>query len=221
MNNSDFSPLSGDTILCALNWRYATKEFDSTQKLTDEQWSVLQESLHLAASSFGLQPWKFIVITDAAKKEALVPDAWGQRQVADCSHLVVICAKKTMTAPDVDKLMEATAAARGAEATSLEGYKGMIVGTLSARTLEQIADWNVRQCYVPLGFLLEAAALMQVDACPMEGLVPEKFDEQLGLTDSDYTSVVMCALGFRTADDKYAALAKVRYETSDIFEFIG
>ncbi len=221
MNNSEFSPVSGETIDGALNWRYATKQFDSSKQLTDEQWSVLQNSLHLAASSFGLQPWKFVVISDPDKKAALVPDAWGQSQVADCSHLVVIAAKKTMSVEDVDKLMQATAAARGADATSLDGYKGMIVGGLSARTPEWIAAWNARQCYIPLGFLLQSAALMQIDACPMEGLVPEKFDEQLGLTDSDYTSVVMCALGFRADDDKYADLAKVRYETSDVFEFIG
>ena len=221
MNNSDFSSVSGETILSALNWRYATKKFDSTKKLTGEQWNVLQEALRLAASSYGLQPWKFVVVSDAAKKEALVPDAWGQSQVADCSHLVVICAKKTMHENDVDKLMAATAEQRGADATSLDGYKGMIVGGLSARTPEWIAAWNARQCYVPLGFLLEAAALMQIDACPMEGLVPEKFDEQLGLTGSDYTATVMCALGFRADDDKYADLAKVRYDISDVFEFIG
>lgn len=221
MTNSDFSPLSGETISSALQWRYAIKRFDSSKKLTSEQWSALQDSLHLSASSFGLQPWKFIVITDDAKKAALVPDAWGQSQVADCSHLVVIAAKKTMTEPDVDKLMQANAQARGVEATSLDGYKGMIVGTLSARTPEWIADWNARQCYAALGFLLQSAALMQIDACPMEGFVPEKFDEQLGLTGSDYTSVVMCALGVRSDDDKYADLAKVRYETSDVFEFIG
>ena len=221
MNNSDFSPVSGETVSSALQWRYATKQFDASKKLSDEQWQTLQQSLHLAASSFGLQPWKFVVVTDAAKKAALVPDAWGQQQVADCSHLVVIAAKKTMTEADVDKLMEANAQARGADATSLDGYKGMIVGTLSARTPEFIADWNARQCYVALGFLLEAAALMQIDACPMEGLVPEKFDQQLGLTDSDYTSVVMCALGTRAADDKYADLAKVRYDVSDVFEFVG
>ena len=221
MNTTQFSPVSGETITSALNWRYATKQFDATQKLADEQWSALQDSLHLAASSFGLQPWKFIVITDQAKKEALVPDAWGQSQVADCSHLVVIAAKKTMTADDADKLMQATAQARGAEATSLDGYKGMIVGTLSARTPEFTAAWNARQCYVALGFLLESAALMQIDACPMEGFVPEKFDDHLGLTDSDYTSVVMCALGTRSPDDKYADGAKVRYDVSDVFEFIG
>ena len=221
MNNPDFSPVGDQTILSALNWRYATKKFDASKKLTDEQWSALQNSLHLAASSFGLQPWKFIVITDQDKKQALVPDAWGQSQVADCSHLVVIAAKKTMTEADADKLMRATAQARGAEASSLDGYKGMIVGTLSARTPEFIAAWNARQCYVALGFLLEAAALMQVDACPMEGFVPEKFDEQLGLTDSDYTSVVMCALGVRADDDKYADGTKVRYDVSDVFEFIG
>ena len=221
MNNSEFSPVGGETLLSALNWRYATKQFDASKKLTGDQWNAVQESLHLAASSFGLQPWKFVVVTDPAKKAALVPDAWGQSQVADCSHLVVICAKKTMTEPDVDKLMAATAQQRGAEATSLDGYKGMIVGTLSARTPELIAHWNARQCYVALGFLLQAAALMQIDACPMEGLVPEKFDEQLGLTGSDYTSVVMCALGFRSENDKYAHLAKVRYQTSDVFEFIG
>ena len=221
MNNSDFSPLEGETLTGALRWRYATKQFDASKKLSDEQWSALQESLHLAASSFGLQPWKFIVVTDETKKAALVPDAWGQSQVADCSHLVVIAAKKTMTPEDVDTLLQATAQQRDMEASSLEGYRGMMVGTLSARTPEFIADWNARQCYVPLGSLLTAAALMQVDACPMEGLVPEKFDAQLGLTGSDYTSVVMCALGFRSEDDKYAHLAKVRYEAGDVFEFIG
>lgn len=133
----------------------------------------------------------------------------------------MICAKETMAEPDVERLMHAAARQRGVEATSLEGYKSMIVGSLSARSPEWIAAWNARQCYIALGFLLEAAALMKVDACPMEGFVPEKFDEQLGLTGSDYTATVMCALGFRAGDDKYAELAKVRYPVSETFEFIG
>lgn len=221
MNTQTQAPVSGETISDALNWRYATKRFDPTKKLSDEQWNVLKESLHLAASSFGLQPWKFIVVTDAAKKAALRADAWDQSQASDCSHLVVVCSKKNMTEPDVDHLMQATAQMRGAEATSLDGYKGMILGSLSARTPEFVAAWNARQCYVALGFLLEAAALLKVDACPMEGFMPEKFDAALGLSDSDYTATVLCALGFRSDEDKYGDLAKVRYPENEVFEFIG
>ena len=221
MNTLTEAPVSAAAISEALHWRYATKKFDPTKKLSDEQWDVLQRALHLAASSFGLQPWKFVVVSDDAKKAALRADAWDQQQVEACSHLVVICAKKHMTEADVDRLMQATAQARGAQASSLDGYKGMIVGSLSARTPEWIAAWNARQCYIALGFLLEAAALLRVDACPMEGFVPEKFDEQLGLSDSDYTATAICALGFRAAADKYGDLAKVRYPESEVFEFVG
>ena len=121
------TPVSGETITEALHWRYAVKEFDASKKLSDEQWKVLQQSLLLSASSFGLQPWKFVVVIDDAKKRALRADAWDQGQVEACSHLVVVCAKKNLTEADVDRLMEATAEQRGAQTTSLEGYKGMIL----------------------------------------------------------------------------------------------
>lgn len=220
-DNTSFAPVSGDTIVDSLHWRYAVKQFDASRKIADADWQTFEDTLHLAPSSYGLQPWKFLVVTDQSVKESLIPHAWGQHMVADCSHLVVVCGKKTMTEADVDRLMAATAEARGVESTSLDGYKGMILGSLQSRTSEFIHAWNARQCYLALGVLLSSAALMQIDACPMEGFVPEQFDELLGLTNSDFTATVICALGYRAESDKYAHLAKVRYDKADVFQYIG
>lgn len=210
--------VSDEVILRQLEWRYATKDFDTSRKISDADWQTLERAIILAPSSFGLQPWQFIVVTNPAVKEKLPAAAWGQRQPKDCSHFVVIAARKT-TEPDfVQKLIDLLAAERGVPESSLAGYKQAILGKTTGMKGHQ--DWNSRQCYIALGFLLETAALLGIDACPMEGIVPHKMDDVLGLTDSEYTSTVACALGYRSSHDSYAAHKKVRYPAADIIKRI-
>lgn len=202
-------------LLDALQWRYATKQFNPTAKIAPELWATLEQTLVLAPSSYGLQPWKFVVVTSQSLKDQLPAAAWGQPQPRDCSHFVVFAAKQTVEDAFVAKFIQRTASVRGVRTDSLNAMKDAILSKLHRMGSSHL-NWTSRQCYIALGFMLEAAALLKVDACPMEGIIPEQLDPLLGLTDSGYTSVVACALGYRSANDAYASQAKVRSENKDV-----
>ncbi len=203
---------SGDSLIQQLNWRYATKKFDANRKLSPANWSVLEASLVLTASSYGLQPWKFIVVTDQALKARLRPASWNQSQVEDCSHLVVFAAKLDVTEADVDQFIQRIAEVRGVSIESLAGYKGFMMGDLvNGPRHAVIREWAARQTYIAMGNLLTSAAVLGIDACPFEGIEPAKYDEILGLAGSGYATVAACPVGYRAADDKYAAAPKVRF----------
>lgn len=212
------TPIPTSQLLDALNWRYATKAFDPAKKIPAETWAALEESLVLTPSSFGLQPWKFLVITDKALRESLVPHAWNQRQIADCSHLVVMLAKKTVGEPDIDKLIHRMVEIRGGTADALAAYKGMMMGSLAQASPEFIVEWAKKQTYIALGQFMGAAAALGIDTCPMEGFVAPKFDEILSLNTTDYTTAVLCPAGYRADGDKYATLPKVRFKAADVIE---
>ena len=203
-------------LLDALNWRYATKAFDASQIIPAETWSALEESLVLTPSSFGLQPWKFLVIQDKALRESLVPHAWGQRQVADCSHLVVMTVKKSLSVADIDAFLTRIVEVRGGTADALLGYRKMMLGSHDQGFMS--TDWAKKQAYIALGQFMAACALLKIDTCPMEGFVGAKFDEILGLEAQGMTTAVLCPAGYRSADDKYAVIPKVRFAAKDMIE---
>lgn len=206
-----------DQLLNQLNWRYATKQFDPQRRIALEDWAALEEALVLTPSSFGLQPWKFIIVTDPAIKEKLVAASWGQRQVAECSHLVVFAVKSDLSEADIDAYLDRITEVRGLPRASLAGYRDMMVGTL-LRGLDATARkaWATRQAYIALGNLLNSAALLGIDACPMEGIEPAKYDEVLGLGQMGLSAVVAAATGYRAATDKYASLKKVRFRKEEV-----
>jgi len=205
-------------LLKALEWRYATKAFDPTKKIPADTWQSLERALVLTPTSYGLQPYQFLVVSDPAKRTELLPHSWGQKQVVDASHFVVFAAKTKMTEADVNKLIERTVEIRKLPAPEALGtYRFMMLGDVVNGPRGKIAhEWATRQTYIALGNLMTCAAVLGIDACPMEGLVPAEYDKILNLNGSGYATVVACALGYRSADDKYAKLAKVRYDTKDI-----
>ena len=208
-------------LLKALAWRYATKFFDPVKKIPAEVWAALEQALVLTPTSYGLQPYHFLVVQDAAKRAALLPHSWGQRQVVDCSHFVVFLARTEMKEADVDKLIQRTVAVRHLPAGALNAYRGMMLSDVVHGPRGKIAhEWAARQSYIALGNLMTAAAVLGVDACPMEGLVPSEYDRILQLNGSGYATVVACALGYRAVSDKFAGLAKVRYEVADLVRVI-
>ena len=213
------STITGESLLQQLTWRYATKKFDPTRKIAPADWAVIEEALVLTPSSYGLQPWKFIVVTDPALKARLRPASWNQSQVEDCSHLVVLTAKEDITEADVDRFIARIAEVRGVSAESLAGYKGYMMGDLVKGPRHAIIqEWAARQTYIALGNLMTSAALLGVDACPFEGIEPAKYDEILGLKGTGYTTISACPLGYRADDDKYASAPKVRFEAKDMVE---
>lgn len=211
--------ISNEALLAQLNWRYATKKFDPAKMISDTDWAALEQALILTPTSYGLQPYKFLVLTDPALRARLVPVSWGQTQPVDCSHYVVFAARAQNTEAHVDRHIARTAEVRGAAPASLAGFKNVLMGDVVDGARGQAAlEWAARQAYIALGNFMTCAALVGVDTCPMEGFEPAKYDEILGLPAEGFHAVVACATGYRAADDKYASLPKVRFPASELIE---
>ena len=213
--------ISKETLITQLQWRYATKAFDPAKKISAADWSALEEALILSPSSYGMQPYHFLVITDQAIREKLVPVSWNQRQPADCSHYVVFATRTANSETDVDEYMARIAEVRGVTAESLGFFKNMLMSDVVHGARGKVAaEWSARQAYLALGNFMTAAALVGIDTCPMEGFVPAQYDEILGLTEKSLTAAVACAAGYRAADDKYASMPKVRFPASRLIVHI-
>ncbi|EDY20523.1 nitroreductase [Chthoniobacter flavus Ellin428] len=211
-------PVSNDTLLQQLRWRYATKSFDQAKKIADADWATLEQALILTPTSYGFQPYRFVVITDPATRQKLLPISWGQCQVADASHFVVFAAKTNVTEADVDYYLAHVSKVRGTPVEKLAGFRKALAGDIvhGPRSKAQ-HEWATRQCYIALGNLMTSAAMLGIDVCPMEGIDAPKYDELLGLPAKGYNAVVAAAVGYRSDADKYAAAPKVRYPAEELF----
>jgi nitroreductase len=207
--------MNPNQLLDSLQWRYAVKKFDPTRQIDSTTLAALEKALVLAPSSFGLQPWKFVVVSSPEMKAKLPAISWNQSQPGDCSHMVVFAAAKTMSEKYVDDFLSLVATKRNVDVSTLAGYRGMIVGFMKNLAGRELS-WSSNQVYLALGQLLTAAAALGIDACPMEGIVGAEYDKLLGLANTNYTTVVGCALGYRHADDKYALAPKVRFESDAV-----
>jgi nitroreductase len=203
-------------IIKALNWRYATKTFDKDKKLSDEQFDGLMEAARLAPSSFGLEPWRFIVVKSPDLRAKFRRVAWDQPQITDASHLVVIAGAKAVDDAFVDAFVARTAKSRGVPVEALKAYGENMKGSLKGRTSEDIKAWAARQAYIPLGIMLESAALQGIDACPMEGFDHAKADELLGLDALGVQSLAVIALGYRANEEEAKKYSKVRLPKSEV-----
>lgn len=209
--------LSSEALLEQLNWRYATKQFDPNKSIADDVWSALEDTLVLTPSSYGLQPWLFLVIKSTDLKAQLRPLSWNQSQITDCSHLVVFAIKKNLTSADVDRFIESTATTRNDSVESLAGYRNMIVSdVVNGPRSFHVNEWAARQAYIALGNFMTSAAVIGIDTCPLEGIDPAGYDKVLDLQKEGFATVVACAAGYRSTEDKYADLAKVRYPKSEM-----
>jgi len=208
--------ISTDLLLQQFTWRYAVKKFDPTRKIDSPTWKSLEQVLVLSPSSYGLQPWRFVIITDATVKAQLPAISWRQTQPLDCSHMVVLAAAEKLDAAYIDDQIQQIAAARGVAPESLVGYRKMLISAIGS--VDSHFEWNAKQVYLALGQLMSAAALLGIDTCPMEGIDPAAYDTLLGLKNSGYRSVVGCALGYRDPSDTYASMKKVRFEPRQIVQ---
>lgn len=208
--------LSPHDLLTRLQWRYATKVFDPNRRIPDETVTALEDSLVLTPSSFGLQPWHFLMIEDAQTRADLLPHSWNQKQVVDCSHFVVLAARTSINEEEIDAFLHRQVAVRGGDLESLAGYRDIMVGFTSGMDDAARLQWAKLQTYIALGQLMTSAAVLGIDACPMEGINPVEYDRLLGLPEKGLTTSVACALGYRSADDKYAEAPKVRFEKSGL-----
>ena len=213
--------MNAQQLLTGLQWRYATKIFDASKKIPADVWSALEKTLVLTPTSFGMQPYRFLVIDSPAVREQLLPHSWKQNQVVDASHFVVFTGRTELTEADVDKFIKRSSEIRKVPEASLDGYRNMIVGDVVNGARGKVArEWAARQAYIALGNLMTADAMLRIDACPMEGLDATEYDRILGLQGTGYATVVALALGYRAKNDKYATLPKVRYELADLVRHI-
>jgi len=211
--------LSPQELLQALQWRYAVKAFDSSKKILPEIWDTLETALQLTPSSYGMQPWKFIVVENIQLRNELRAASWNQKQVTDCSHFVVFTHHPEVLEADITRFLDAFSSARNIPRDSLEKYGELIASdVITGPRRSMIEEWTARQCYIALGNFMTAAALLGVDTCPMEGLSNSRYNEILGLGKTRYRTVVACAAGYRSVEDKSAAAAKMRYPKSEIIE---
>ncbi len=211
--------LSAADLVSALNWRYATKQFDASRKIAAADWNALEESLRLAPSSFGIQPWKFIVVESPELRAKLREASWGQTQVTEASHLVVLAVKQAVDTAHLDRFMADTAKTRGAAVESLAGYRKLVDGFVAAKAQAgQLEAWSSKQVYIAAGQFMASAAVIGVDTCPLEGIDPAKYDEALGLAGSGWATQMAIAAGYRAAGDKYATAPKVRFPASEVIE---
>ena len=210
-----------ETLLQSLQWRYATKSFDRDREIPVEIWAALEEALRLTPSSYGLQPWKFLVIRNQEIKDSLVSASYGQAQVSECSHLLVIAVKRGVGPADVDHWIEVMAETRGVPIDSLNFFRNMIICDVvtGGRSVDGLG-WAKLQAYIALGNFMTSAALLGIDCCPMEGFVPERYDEILGLETRGLSAAVVCPAGYRADSDKHARLPKARSGREEVIETI-
>ncbi|MES2275739.1 MAG: NAD(P)H-dependent oxidoreductase [Bacteroidota bacterium] len=200
-----------------LQWRVAIKTFDSNKKLSTQQLNDLLAAIQLSPSSAGLQPYRVVVVEDADTRAKLREAGYGQAQITDASQLIVFAAETAVDEALVKNYIDLIAATRGVDREQLVGFEQMIVGSVNSKSQEERISWAQKQAYIALGVLLSAAATLQIDACPMEGFNPAAFDEILGLKEKGLTASVIAAVGFRSDEDVYSKLPKVRKPAGELF----
>ncbi len=199
----------------SLQWRYATKKFDTNKKLSNTQINTLKEAFNLTATSYGLQPIKLVVIQHKKIQERLVLASWNQQQIAQASHVLVICIQDDFTSKEVENYFDLVKKTRNTPDEVLSSFRSFLVAEIDKKTPTELNIWNKNQAYLALGNLLTVCALEQIDACPMEGFIPEQYDEILGLKAHGLTSTLVLPVGFRADDDAMKELAKVRKNLED------
>ena len=215
------NPITTDQLLAAQAWRYATKQFDASKTIPAPVWQALEDSLVLSPSSYGLQPWQFFVVTNSDLRAKLRPHSWNQTQVTDASHLVVFAIPDKVDVSYMEKYLARIAEVRSVTIESLGFYRDMMMADVIAGPRQAwVNEWAARQVYIALGNFMTSAALVGVDTCPLEGIDPREYDAILDLPAKGFNTIVACAAGYRSADDKYATLPKVRFEKSDLIRYI-
>lgn len=199
-----------------LNWRYSTKKFDNNKKLTNEQINKLMELTNLSASSYGLQPFKMVIISNQEIKKDLVAHSYGQTNIENSSHLIVFALRTDIDENFINSYINNISKERKINKESLEQFKNMLINSVVKKEKTELYEWASNQIYIALGTFLVACASEKIDACPIGGFIPEKYDEILELKKHNLKSVVVAAIGYRSDDDKYQNKEKVRSPLSEM-----
>lgn len=209
-----------NNIIENLEWRYATKKYDSSKKISNEDFNVIKETLRLTPSAYGLQPLKFLIIENPEIRLKLVEKSYGQQQVAEASHLIILCSYIDINSDHVQEMVNLMSKTRNLPLESVDGFKNYVNQTLEPLSIEIKSNSNAKQAYIALGNLLHTCATLRIDATPMEGFDPAGYDEVLGLNEKNLRATLVCPIGYRHEEDKYQYLKKVRRNHEDLFEII-
>lgn len=202
-------------IINSLEWRYATKKFDPSKKLSNQQVDTLKKAFNLTATSFGLQPLKMVVISNKELQEKFVEHSYYQRQVADASHLLVFCIENDTTSEDINNYFDLEKKTRSIEEDVISDFRKQLLDMYANKSLEQKQQSAIYQAYIALGNLMTVCAVEKIDCCPMEGFVPSKVDELLNLSEKNLKSVLLFPVGYSAADDVMKGMKKVRKSLSE------
>ena len=206
-----------NTFLDHQNWRYATKKFDASKKISTEDLNFLKEAIRLSSSSYGLQPYKIIIVENPELRAQIQPVAWGQSQIVEASHLIVFANRTSIDDAEIEDFFENISNTRGIPADALAGYKGFLKGNVTALSDDAVNIWNSKQTYLAMGNLLNAAAELKIDVTPMEGFEPAKVNEILGLEKLGLHASLMATIGYRHEDDATQYYTKVRKSNEELF----
>ena len=203
-----------DTILKAFQTRAAVKVFDQTKAVAQNDITSILDAARMAPTAYGLQPFQIVHVQNPEIRTELVGAAYGQKQVAEAPHLFVIAARTDIDATFIEEFVARTAATRNLKLEDLNGFRDMMVGDITSRTPEGRSAWAGRQAYIALGTMIQTAALLGIDAGPMEGFDVSKVNEILGLAEKNLTALGLLAVGYR-GDDAWSKQPKVRQEMKD------
>ena len=202
-------------IIESLEWRYATKKFDVTKKLSKTKLDILKHAFNLTATSFGLQTIYMLIIKNEGLRAELVGAAYNQSQIVDASHLLVLCIKDHIEAEDIDALFNNVSDLRQTPESILEPYRNNLKSMMQNMSQIEQQDWSIKQAYITLGNLMTVCALERIDSCPMEGFDRKQFDEILNLKEKQLKSVLLLPVGYRAEDDMFSTFKKVRKKVTD------
>ncbi len=207
-------------IIESLNWRYATKIFDKTKKVSKADLDKIIETFRLTSSAFWVQPWKLLVIEKQNVKDSLVESSWGQTHISECSHLLVLCRITNLDDKYIDRFIDSMAKQRWVTKESLLWYEQRVKWYLASLDEDKKKNFSANQVYIALWNLLTVLALKQIDGCAVAWFIPEKYDEILKLKEKWLASVVALPIWYRSKDDKYAQARKVRFSREEVVEMI-
>jgi nitroreductase len=199
------------------NWRYATKKFDASKKISEQEFEILKEAIRLSSSSYGLQPYKIIIVENPEKRELIRQAAWGQSQVVDASHLIVFANKTKLEESDINEYFDNASQTRNVDPETFAGYAGFMKSKVLTLSPENTAVWTSKQTYLALANLLNAAAELKIDATPMEGFDPAVVNKILGLDALGLHASLLAPVGYRHTEDDTQHLKKVRKQTNELF----
>lgn len=209
-----------NTFIENQNWRYATKKFNSEKKISNSDLEILKEAIQLSTSSYGLQPYKVIIVENEEIRKQLQPASWGQSQITDASHLFVFASITNVDSEYINNFVENMAKTRNIPVESIKAYADFMIGNITTLTPEKQIIWSQKQAYLALANLLNVAAELKIDVTPMEGFIPEQYNKILGLTEKGLSATLVATIGYRADEDATQHYVKVRKPISELFESI-